>query len=145
MTAEAKRSPHFGTLAYRRSVFTHGGVRYADTSLGEDFCFAERALDAGFRHMTVDNTDGTFIYLRHANTWQLEGGLKEAIMQKLAPVDEPKWISNEDRAFMVLVRNTMTQSRLTKRVSAPPKNLHLCVTRPVCVCGLTRTKRYHRC
>lgn len=54
-------SPHFGTMCFRRALVADGGLEYPHTSFGEDYGFAERALDRGYRHLVMDNSDGSFV------------------------------------------------------------------------------------
>lgn len=96
---DGARSPHFGTLVYRRSMWANGGVRYPDTSFGEDYGFAERALDAGFRHATLDNTDGAFVYVRHHNTWVMSAAVKAQVFKHLAVMEAPSWMTPAEQQF----------------------------------------------
>lgn len=93
-------SPHFGTLAFSRAV-ADSGVAYPETSFGEDFGFAVRALDQGFQHDTLDNSDGTFTYVRHhaQNTWQINSELLSTMMLNMRPVEVPAWVPSRSLAF----------------------------------------------
>ena len=53
--------PHFATFAFRRAIFTEGGVRYPDNSIAEDYAFAEHALERGYKIKVLENQDGTVI------------------------------------------------------------------------------------
>lgn len=96
-------SPHFGTMCFRRTLVTEGGVEYPSTSFGEDYGFAERALDRGFRHLTVDNTDGSFVYVRHHNTWVMDPDTLKAILATMHASTAPSWMSDADIDFFASV------------------------------------------
>lgn len=97
-------------MAFRREVYATG-VRYPDASLGEDYGFAERALDAGYKFLTLDNTDGTFSYVRHANTWEIDDNLKSALFRNLAPRSTPEWLSDQDLEFLALEKLAMRKTK----------------------------------
>ena len=63
---------HGGTLMYRRSIWLTG-IRFQDTSSGEDGGWLRDALRAGYRMRPVTN-NGRFTYVRHdpTNDWPLE-------------------------------------------------------------------------
>lgn len=64
---------HGGTILFRTSMWK-GGVRYPDSSLGEDAYLLRQALRRGMRMQRIDN-DGTFVYVRHGtNTWRFVAG-----------------------------------------------------------------------
>jgi len=84
------------------SVCAHSGVCLGadpDTSFGEDYGFAERALDAGFRHTCLDNTDGSFVYVRHHNTWILDAPLQRTLFDHMRALSRPPWMSDADFGF----------------------------------------------
>ena len=100
-------TPHFGTMAVRRSLWSEAGIRYGATSLGEDYAFMEHALDAGFEHKVLDNSDGCFMYVRHRNTWKADNGLKAALKRFLQPVQQPEWVTAENIEFLSTIRSYM--------------------------------------
>ena len=86
MTARPDHGPHFGTLAYRRSLHSSsaaapaktnagGGVAFPDTSEAEDYAFAQRAVQSLGATLLVVAThaearEPLFVCVRHgSNTW----------------------------------------------------------------------------
>jgi len=64
---------HGGTIAFRRALMLDG-VRYPDSSLGEDAVLIKRACAKNQRVVKVPN-DGAFVYTRHGrSTWRFETG-----------------------------------------------------------------------
>jgi hypothetical protein len=68
--------PHFGTLAYRRSLWGANGVRFTDNSEAEDYGFAQNCLLGGARIKVLPSLgkDGTllkFAWVHHGtNTYE---------------------------------------------------------------------------
>eukprot|EP01087_Luapelamoeba_hula_P001153 TRINITY_DN1089_c0_g1_i1.p1 TRINITY_DN1089_c0_g1~~TRINITY_DN1089_c0_g1_i1.p1 ORF type:complete len:360 (-),score=49.11 TRINITY_DN1089_c0_g1_i1:63-1142(-) len=98
--------PHFGTFAYSRSVF-EAGVRYPDTSLAEDYSFAELALNQGYTIQVLGNTDGKHVYVRHENTWKFD---LEEYGAQITQVDRPGFISDDDFAFLRSIKPATSHS-----------------------------------
>jgi len=87
--------PHFATFVYRKSLFD-SGIRYPDTSMAEDYAFAEASLNAGAKIKVLNNEDGKHVYLRHHNTWEFDFKDFDAQVQR---VDPPSFLSKEDAEF----------------------------------------------
>eukprot|EP00316_Scyphosphaera_apsteinii_P015572 CAMPEP_0119334322 /NCGR_PEP_ID=MMETSP1333-20130426/87028_1 /TAXON_ID=418940 /ORGANISM="Scyphosphaera apsteinii, Strain RCC1455" /LENGTH=392 /DNA_ID=CAMNT_0007344589 /DNA_START=194 /DNA_END=1372 /DNA_ORIENTATION=+ len=75
--ASTSWGPHFGTLAYRRSLVSAArGVFFPNTSQGEDYGFAQRAVVQGAKLRVVkseaaSSTRPIFVCVRHgSNTWE---------------------------------------------------------------------------
>jgi len=85
--------PHFATFVYRRSLFSETNIRYPDNSMAEDYAFAERALEMGHKIKVMNNEDGTHVYVRHFNTWEINFEEYDA---QVAEVPRPHFFSNED-------------------------------------------------
>ena len=112
-------------LAYTRWVWPSD----PSTSFGEDYGFAERALDAGYRLRTLDNIDGTFVYVRHGkagpgdtrtqaagNTWQISAELQQALLRNLKPIHTPLWLSPTSHDFFDLLHRQALQQAAQERV-----------------------------
>jgi len=93
--------PHFATFVYRKSLFDQG-IRYPDSSMAEDYYFAESALNKGARITVLNNEDGKHVYLRHHNTWEFNFKDFDAEVEK---VDPPSFISKEDVKFYANVKS----------------------------------------
>jgi glycosyltransferase involved in cell wall biosynthesis len=60
---------HGGTLVYTKDILRNG-LRYPDTSLAEDACLLQGAVDSGRRLLRLSNP-GVFVYVRHeSNAWR---------------------------------------------------------------------------
>jgi len=94
--------PHFGTFVYRKSLFSSGGIRYPDTSMAEDYAFAESALNQGASIQIVNNEDGKHVYTRHQNTWQFDFSDYDA---QVARVERPSFFLQEDFDFFVNIES----------------------------------------
>jgi len=88
--------PHFGTFTFRRALW-EAGLEYSDTSLAEDYGFAEAALDHGYMLKILNNEDGKHVYIRHSNTWQFAFAPDQA-----TPVDRPEFFSKRDARFYAM-------------------------------------------
>lgn len=83
---------HDSTSAYHRRVW-ESGLRYPLWAGGEKLAFANWAIEKGFRHQTLPNSDH-FVYLRHGrNTWRYRDWLIHV------PTERPWWFSKEALAF----------------------------------------------
>lgn len=113
-----EQSPHFGSVGYSRKLID-AGVTYPETSFAEDFGFVVRAMDQGFSHVTLDNSDGTFTYVRHRsqNTWQIPDEQESAMADTMEPIDTPAWVSPRVLQFY-------TSLPATPEVTKPHTNTH---------------------
>ena len=94
--------PHFGTLAWRRSLFSEDGIRFPDASKAEDYGFAQFAVeDAAARLVVVvgdasssnssssasyalsrESWNPLFVCVRHgSNTWSWNDGAQQSQAQ----------------------------------------------------------------
>jgi len=65
---------HGGTIMFRRTLFTSGGLRYPAVNLAEDAALIREAMRRGCRVQRLDNP-GLFVYVRHGrNAWQFDVG-----------------------------------------------------------------------
>lgn len=141
-TQTADRSPHFGTIAFSKSVWRDGGVHYPDTSYAEDYGFAERALDQGYKFKTLDNSDGCFTYVRHANTWRHDKALTTELRRHLQRTGTPDWVRPNDAQFFVMERDNMRATASSPQPEAV--NYYKCVLLLVsfCLCFVHRCFMY---
>ena len=129
--------PHFGTLAYRRSLWKELGG-FADNSLGEDYHFAQRAKRRGARLTVLKPSSGKssreplFVYVRTGvNTWNWTatgGGAKKNHLDPLHShrVADPRaMLSRADAEFAARLRGGSLLGELAARRTATggPPNL----------------------
>jgi len=102
--------PHFATFVYRKSLFDNG-IRYPETSMAEDYGFAEFALNKGASIRVMNNQDGKHVYVRHQNTWEFDFEDYDAEIQE---VERPGFFSKEDFDFYSNIK--------ARALSKPPKH-----------------------
>jgi glycosyltransferase involved in cell wall biosynthesis len=117
--------PHFGTLVWRRRLFTDG-VRFPNTSRAEDYGFAQLAVRAGARLQLVDSASEHgakhFVCVRHTqNTWTWsERDYQERFWYNARTVPPASLLSAADVAFAAALRSSGVLARLpSRRVHAP--------------------------
>ena len=120
--------PHFGTMAWRRSLFSEAaGVAFPDSSQAEDYGFAQSAVSkAGARLLVVaqppDETPPMFVCVRHgSNTWQWRQGALTATRR--GKRQDVGLLSAADRAFAAQMRRDgVLTSLLARRAASPAPN-----------------------
>ena len=140
--------PHFGTLAWRRSLFSENGVHFPDTSKAEDYGFAQFAIkDAAARlEVVVEDPSSNknnsvssslsrekqpplFVCVRHgSNTWSWNDGARQSQVQfqeeegarGVERLDPADVLSRDNLAFAVRMRATGVLSTLAARREASP-------------------------
>jgi len=93
--------PHFATFVYKKSLFDKG-LRYPETSMAEDYAFAEFALKQGASIRVMSNEDGKHVYVRHQNTWEFDFNDYDAQIQE---VERPSFFYKEDFDFYVTLKS----------------------------------------
>ena len=118
--------PHFGTLAWRRSVAPKG-LRYSDASQGEDIGLAQRLVEAGGRLLQVSSLSRVadappvFVCVRHgSNTWNWEASPQTGQFQLNSHEIDASILHPADRAFAERLREDGVLEMLSVRRATAP-------------------------
>ena len=128
MTARASWGPHFGTLAYRASLFSEArGVTFPATSEAEDYSFAQRAVTLAHARLHVveaqsSSAEPLFVCVRHtSNTWRWSDSTLQRFSHGEGARPVPvSVLRGADRAFAVRMRSGGVVDALAARRAASP-------------------------
>ena len=129
--ADKTWGPHFGTLTYKRALFSPAGnqdqpgmgaaIQYPDNSEGEDWTFAQLAVEKGASIQVLDSIiPGSdipiFTCVRHgSNTWEWMGSGNKFDKHSTS-ISPERSLSKADRTFAGLARTSQIEGSLLDQV-----------------------------